>query len=203
LSVPNQVDLASSSAVADNGIDMETGATVVKGFQWSETANLEQFCSNLLPGIYCHPELSKVQVYCPRTADAIPKTLECPVQHVCRSHRKLRSLKTLGAVNDADQAQTIDEAMLHFPQCVHEDDLDLDAYCEDQVEELANTRWTESMASERILLLDYLHSTSTDESSQLVLATKVCNPFQSSRKQVLYCAVRENDCGHIISGSGK
>ena len=128
--------------------------------------SLETFCAVRPTGLYCHPENGKQRVYCPEgtstSKPATPFLVPCPGRHVCRSHRKLHLVGTSPDSPDEPQQPDSflqdDQHLVHYPQCVFAENTDLDAFCEDNINELVNRRRSKGM--------DALSGSSSDVASQ-------------------------------------
>lgn len=129
---------------------------------------------------------------------------QCPEKHICRTHRKL------GLVLGQQQQDGFDDVLhgeeppkllmdgLHFsrqfPQCVREDELDMDAFCEDKILEDFQNGGRSSVEDVDGSVLKRIISERSEMVTELKYLVKQCSPFVANRKQVMQCALAERKC---------
>jgi hypothetical protein len=106
----------------------------------TRNGDISNFCSNKPSGIYCHPGIGSLRIYC--DLSGVSNLISCPKDFTCRPHSKLNTIFN----ND----------YLPAAQCVHKAFTDLDAFCEDKLSELElpNNRTIDTIDAETVLLTD-------------------------------------------------
>lgn len=181
-------------------------------------------------GIFCHPSESNKMLFCSQGEEAF--IIDCPSKYSCRSHGKLKWLKATDDQNTAEGSEVQDEvstedmdgeeleesngwllsekahnlkhAKHNLAQCVRDDQLDLDNYCEDELfsfysEDAFDKSWNGTKEEEELLASraqdmndDY---DINNDNGEAIAAVSLCNPFKIARKHLVKCFFVRKKCG--------